>query len=209
MSPLPDCQLCPRLVSYRAQLDQENPGYHNQPVLAFGASAAGLLIVGLAPGRHGANASGRPFTGDASGNLLFKTLHRFGFASRADSVAGDDGMKLFDCRITNAVKCVPPKNRPDAAEINRCNPFLQAEISSLRSGALILALGGIAHRAVLKALGQRQSSYRFEFLATHAMPEERELIDSYHCSRYMQQTGKLTEAMFCRVFDYIRRRLDS
>jgi len=209
MSPLPDCQLCPRLVSYRSQLGNENPGYHNKPVLPFGGSGAGLLIVGLAPGRHGANASGRPFTGDASGNLLFETLHRFGFASRADSLAAGDGMKLFDCRITNAVKCVPPQNRPVAAEINRCNPFLQAEISDLRRGALILALGTIAHRAVLRALGQRQSGYRFGFMATHAMPDGRELIDSYHCSRYMQQTGKLTEAMFCRVFEHIRRRLDS
>ena len=172
---------------------------------AFGPADAKLLIVGLAPGLHGANASGRPFTGDASGDMLFATLHKYGFASQAISSSGEDNMHLVDCRITNAVKCVPPQNRPHNDEIKRCNTYLRAEISSLCAGAVILALGTIAHRSILQALELQQSKMRFAHLAEHQLSNHFRLIDSYHCSRYNINTGRLNQAMFEQVFKRIRQ----
>ena len=171
----------------------------------FGATDAGLLIVGLAPGLHGANASGRPFTGDASGDMLFATLHKFGFASQASSSTGVDNMLLLDCRITNAVKCAPPENRPNGDEIKRCNSYLRAEIFDLRADSVILALGTIAHRSVLKALGLQQSLMHFSHLAEHQLANQTSLIDSYHCSCYNINTGRLNQTMFDQVFERIRQ----
>ena len=183
------------------------PGYHCLPVAGFGAANAKLLIVGLAPGLHGANASGRPFTGDASGDMLFATLHKYGFASQASSRSEHDNMRLVDCRITNAVKCAPPQNRPNGDEIKRCNTYLRAEISGLAAGAVILALGTIAHNSVLKALDLQQSLMRFTHLAEHRLSSRFRLIDSYHCSRYNFNTGRLNQAMFEQVFQRARQLL--
>ena len=205
MSNLQNCQRCPRLTDYRIEQKIIFPEYHCLPVAGFGPVDAKLLIVGLAPGLHGANASGRPFTGDASGDMLFATLHKYGFASQAISSSSDDNMRLVDCRITNAVKCVPPQNRPLGDEIKRCNTYLRAEISSLCAGAVILALGTIAHRSVLKALELQQSKMRFAHLAEHQPGSQYSLIDSYHCSRYNINTGRLNQAMFDQVFKRIRQ----
>ena len=205
MSNLQNCQRCPRLTDYRIEQKIIFPEYHCLPVAAFGPVDAKLLIVGLAPGLHGANASGRPFTGDASGDMLFATLHKYGFASQAISSSSDDNMRLVDCRITNAVKCVPPQNRPLGDEIKRCNTYLRAEISSLCAGSVVLALGTIAHRSVLKALELQQSKMRFAHLAEHQPGSQFSLIDSYHCSRYNINTGRLNQAMFDQVFKRIRQ----
>ncbi len=172
----------------------------------FGAERPDLLIVGLAPGLHGANATGRPFTGDYAGILLYRTLHAHGFSNRPESVALDDGLRLRGCRITNAVKCLPPQNKPTADEVHRCNPYLRAEIEALPRDALILALGTIAHDAVLRALGEKLSARRFAHGAWHELGGRR-LVDSYHCSRYNTQTGRLTPAMFDRLFGRIRAAL--
>ncbi len=203
MERLEACRLCPRLTAYRARQQDLFPDYYNRPVAAFGSAAPRLLIVGLAPGLHGANATGRPFTGDASGQLLFETLYRFGFASAAESRHSGDNMRLHDCRITNAVKCVPPQNRPSGAEIRHCNHYLQQEIRQLSPGAVVLALGAIAHRGVLAAAGLRQSHQPFAHLAEFALPGGLRLLDSYHCSRYNINTGRLTRPMFERVFERI------
>ena len=208
MGSLLECRRCPRLADFRQQQQAVFPNYHNRPVAAFGSAQARLLIVGLAPGLHGANASGRPFTGDASGQLLFETLHRFGFASQPQSLGRDDSMQLHDCRITNAVKCVPPKNRPSGTEIKTCNGYLRDEISQLRSGGVLLALGAIAHRGIVAALGLRQSQLAFGHLAEHRLPADMRLIDSYHCSRYNINTGRLTRAMFEQVFERISRMIE-
>lgn len=181
------------------------PGYHCLPVAGFGAANARLLIVGLAPGLHGANASGRPFTGDASGDMLFATLHKYGFASQANSGSQHDNMRLINCRITNAVKCLPPRNRPNGDEIRRCNTYLRAEISSLPADSVILALGTIAHNSVLKALDLQLSLNRFTHLAEHRLSKQFRLIDSYHCSRYNFNTGRLNQAMFEQVFERARQ----
>jgi uracil-DNA glycosylase family 4 len=202
---LQNCRRCPRLTEYRIKQKAIFPEYHCLPVAGFGVTDAKLLIVGLAPGLHGANASGRPFTGDASGDMLFAALHKYGFASQASSSSGDDNMRLLDCRITNAVKCVPPQNRPQGDEIKRCNSYLRAEITSLRAGAVILALGTIAHSSILKALGLQQSLTRFAHLAEYRLSDQYRLIDSYHCSRYNINTGRLTQAMFERVMQRIRQ----
>jgi len=167
----------------------------------FGDNAARLLVVGLAPGMHGANRSGRPFTGDYAGILLYETLHKFGFSTHAVSQAADDELRLVDCRITNAVKCLPPDNKPVGAEINTCNRFLANELDTLARGSVVLALGGIAHRAVIKACGERQSDYKFAHAADHEIGALR-LLDSYHCSRYNTNTGRLTPAMFEAVFEH-------
>jgi uracil-DNA glycosylase family 4 len=205
VSDLQQCQRCPRLTDYRIKQKAMFPEYHCLPVAGFGAANAKLLIVGLAPGLHGANASGRPFTGDASGDMLFATLHKYGFASQASSRSDHDNMHLVDCRITNAVKCVPPQNRPNGDEIRRCNFYLRAEISGLRAGSVILALGTIAHNSVLKALDLRQSLMRFAHLAEHRLSNQFRLIDSYHCSRYNINTGRLNQAMFEQVFRRVRQ----
>lgn len=195
-----DCRLCPRLVGFRQELQQRFPDYHNSPVNAFGPDQAGLLIVGLAPGLHGANKTGRPFTGDASGNLLFETLHRFGFASHSESRDPADDMRLADCRITNAVKCVPPENRPLPAELNTCNRYLADELAS---AGIILVLGGEALRAVALALGLRKTAFAFEHGAEYETPVGNRLLVSYHPSRRNTNTGKLTGAMFDQMFERI------
>ena len=185
-----------------------NPDYHARPVLPFGDPQARLLIVGLAPGMHGANRTGRPFTGDYAGILLYETLHAFGFASQPVSVAADDDLRLSDCRITNAVKCLPPENKPEPAEIRTCNHYLAAELQAAPDVRVILALGLVAHKAVLMALGLKQSALAFGHAARHVLPDGRILIDSYHCSRYNTQTRRLTSADFQNVFRSIRTELD-
>ncbi len=202
-----NCRQCPRLADFLDQVARENPGYHCRPVPPFGDQSARLLIVGLAPGMHGANRTGRPFTGDYAGVLLYDTLHRFGFASHAESLAADDGLTLRDCRITNAVKCLPPENKPVGAEINTCNSFLAAELGTLPEAAVVLALGGIAHRAVIKAVGGRQADFKFSHAAEHRLNGRLRLLDCYHCSRYNTNTGRLTAAMFHEVFARARELL--
>ncbi|MBK9956905.1 MAG: uracil-DNA glycosylase [Rhodocyclaceae bacterium] len=204
---LEECASCPRLAGFLAEVRHQHPGYHARPVLPFGDPRARLLIVGLAPGMHGANRSGRPFTGDHAGILLYETLHAFGFANCPVSVARDDGLELFDCRITNAVKCLPPQNKPEPAEIRTCNRHLAEEIAASPDVRVILALGQIAHQAVLLALGMKQGACAFGHGARHALTDGRVLIDSYHCSRYNTQTRRLTTADFHDVFRKIRAEL--
>jgi len=177
-----------------------HPGYHTAPVSAFGDEQPGLLIVGLAPGMHGANASGRPFTGDQSGDMLFKALYKYGFSSAAESLSIDDGLALYNCRITNAVKCLPPQNKPTTAEVKQCSVFLTAELQALKKGSVVIALGSIAHAAVLRALGVKLSAHKFAHAEEHQLSEALVMIDSYHCSRYNTQTRRLTEPMFQAVF---------
>ena len=202
------CRDCPRLSSYLDDVRRSHPDYHALPVAPFGDPAARLLIVGLAPGMHGANRTGRPFTGDFAGILLYQTLHRFGFATSAQSLARDDGLQLKDCRITNAVKCLPPQNKPEPAEVRRCNRYLQREIGALPAGAVVLALGTIAHRAVLLALGIKPSAFAFAHCTRHELPGGLALFDSYHCSRYNTQTRRLTgpmfEAVFANIVDHLK-----
>ena len=190
----PGCRDCPRLAAHLDRIRREHPSYHARPVAPFGQARAELLVVGLAPGMHGANRTGRPFTGDHAGILLYKTLHGQGFASHEGSSDPDDGLKLVGCRVTNAVKCLPPQNKPGPDEIRRCNRYLAQEIVAVRPRA-ILALGAIAHRAVLMALGLAPGKWRFAHHAVHELPSAR-LFDSYHCSRYNTQTRRLTAAMF-------------
>jgi uracil-DNA glycosylase family 4 len=173
----------------------------------FGDPDARFLIVGLAPGMHGANRSGRPFTGDHAGILLYQMLHKYGFASADESISIDDGLQLTDCRITNAVKCLPPDNKPVGAEINTCNAFLANELRALPANSVVLALGGIAHRAIIKALGWRQVEFKFGHAALHDVGEFL-LLDSYHCSRYNTNTRRLTTDMFDAVFAEARKLLD-
>jgi uracil-DNA glycosylase family 4 len=195
----PSCRRCPRLAEFLDEGRARYPGYHCAPVAPFGDAAPRLLIVGLAPGFHGANATGRPFTGDYAGVLLYATLHRFGWANAPVSSSRDDGLVLSGARITNAVKCVPPANRPTPAEIATCNDFLRTELYGLPATSVVLALGAIAHGAVLRALGLKVSAYRFAHGAEHWSPGGRVLIDSYHCSRYNTNTRRLTEEMFRAV----------
>lgn len=195
----PACRRCARLCSFLKDVRSRYPDYHAAPVAPFGAAKPGLLVVGLAPGMHGANATGRPFTGDYAGILLYQTLHKLGLSNRPASVHSKDGLRLMNCRITNAVKCVPPENKPTGAEVNSCNPYLRQELHALPQGTVILALGLIAHKAVLKALGLRQSAYPFGHGSIYKLESGRWLLDSYHCSRYNTQTGRLTEAMFMSV----------
>ncbi len=196
----PECRACPRLATFLDAGRAKYPDYFCRPVPPFGDAQPRLLIVGLAPGFHGANKTGRPFTGDHAGILLYETLHAFGYASRPVSVAADDGLQLIGCRITNAVKCVPPENKPETSEIARCNEYLKQELAALPAGTAILALGLIAHKAVLMAMGLKQSSCTFAHDAAHVLPGERRLYDSYHCSRYNTQTRRLTPEMFHAVF---------
>jgi len=205
----PDCTECPRLAGFLAEVRARFPAYHARPVAPFGAPDARLLIVGLAPGMHGANATGRPFTGDHAGILLYATLHAHGFATAPQSVARDDKLRLLDCRITNAVKCLPPANKPEGAEVQRCNRFLATELASAPDRGVFLALGAIAHGAVLRALGLRAAEHRFAHGAEHDLPNGRILLDSYHCSRYNTQTRRLTPAMFDTVFARARALLDA
>ena len=203
----PDCRACPRLAAFLDEVSERYPDYYCRPVPPFGADDARFLIVGLAPGMHGANRTGRPFTGDHAGILLYQMLHRYGFGTRAHSQTADDDLELVDCRITNAVKCLPPGNKPVGAEINTCNAFLARELRGLPEGSVVLALGGIAHRAIVKAMALRQADYKFGHAALHDFGALR-VLDSYHCSRYNTNTGRLTEAMFDAVFAKARFLLD-
>lgn len=199
----PACTLCPRLAANLQQVREDFPDYHARPVPSFGVKTPRLLIVGLAPGFHGANATGRPFTGDYAGILLYKTLHQFGFASQPEATHADDGLRLVNCRITNAVKCLPPANKPTGVEINTCNRYLRDELLALEEGAVVLALGRIAHNAVIKALELRQKDFPFAHAAEHEVAEKLWLVDSYHCSRYNTHTRRLTEKMFYIIFNNI------
>lgn len=201
------CRACPRLATFLDDVNGRYPDYYCKPVPPFGALDARLLIVGLAPGMHGANRTGRPFTGDHAGILLYQMLHKYGFGSRDHSESADDALELIDCRITNAVKCLPPDNKPVGAEINTCNAFLANELRLLPKGAVVVALGGIAHRAIVKAMGLRQVEYRFGHASLHALGAF-QVLDSYHCSRYNTNTGRLTEAMFDGIFAQARELLD-
>jgi uracil-DNA glycosylase len=203
------CKLCPRLARFLSEVRHTHPEYHARPVPPFGDPHARLLIVGLAPGLHGANASGQPFTGDHAGILLYRVLHKYGFASAPQSRTLDDDMQLYDCRITNAVKCVPPQNKPTPSEIRICNRYLCMELKQLPAKALVLALGRIAHEAVLSALGIKSKLFRFGHGARHALTTDTILLDSYHCSHYNTQTRRLTPAMFEMVFKNAREQLDS
>ncbi|MDJ0907943.1 MAG: uracil-DNA glycosylase [Woeseiaceae bacterium] len=203
-----DCRRCPRLAGFLDDVREKHPDYYCRPVPPFGDEQARLLIVGLAPGLHGANRTGRPFTGDHAGIMLYQMLHKYGFSSRDQSKSVDDGLELTDCRITNAVKCLPPQNKPVGAEINTCNDFLAAELDTLTKDAVVLALGGIAHRAIVRARGLRQADYKFGHEALHDLGDFR-MLDSYHCSRYNTNTGRLTEDMFSAVFEKARTLLDS
>jgi uracil-DNA glycosylase family 4 len=190
------CRRCPRLAGFLGEVRRERADYFCKPVPAFGDMAARLLIVGLAPGKHGANRTGRPFTGDFAGILLYSTLHRFGLASSPESRATDDGLALCGVRITNAVKCLPPDNKPLPAEISTCNAYLREELAQSGDARVILALGTIAHAAVVRACGLKASHYGFAHGAEHPLNQGRVLLDSYHCSRYNTQTRRLTPAMF-------------
>lgn len=215
METLLNCKACPRLCGYLKEVRVRYADYHARPVVPFGDAKARLLIVGLAPGMHGANRTGRPFTGDYAGLLLYDTLHRFGFASAPVSMAIDDGLRLKDARITNAVKCLPPGNKPELSEIKTCNHFLARELSEAPAVRVIVALGSIAHKSVLMALGGRQKDYPFGHGLRHVLPgngmdvPERVLIDSYHCSRYNTQTRRLTTEGFHDVFRLVRNELDA
>jgi len=202
-----DCVQCGRLAGFLAEVRSDYPDYFARPVPAFGDASARCCIVGLAPGMHGANASGRPFTGDHAGILLYQTLYKHGFASKPESLSAADDLQLLDCRITNAVKCLPPQNKPVAAEINTCNRWLSTELKALPDDHVIIALGSIAHRAVIMAMDLKQSDYRFAHGAEHAL-EHGILIDSYHCSRYNTQTRRLTTPMFEAVFKRAKQLLD-
>jgi uracil-DNA glycosylase len=191
-----DCPLCPRLVEFRHAARAKFPDWHNAPVPPFGTDEARLLIVGLAPGLQGANRTGRPFTGDYAGNLLYATLKEFGLARGEYEQRPDDTLELVDCRISNAVKCVPPENKPTSEEIRICNRFLSDELASLPRLKVVLALGSIAHDAVLVGMGQRKSTAKFAHGARHPLPRGMALFDSYHCSRYNTNTGRLTTEMF-------------
>lgn len=203
------CTACPRLADFLADIRQQYPDYHGLPVAPFGDDHPDVLIVGLAPGMHGANATGRPFTGDYAGVLLYETLHKTGFSNQSVSDHVDDGLELINCRITNAVKCLPPQNKPTGAEINQCNAFLKVELESMESKRLLIALGSIAHNAILKALGLKLSAYKFGHAAEHELPGGFTLIDSYHCSRYNTQTKRLTAEMFEQVFVRARELINS
>lgn len=199
----PGCVRCPRLSTHLGNIRREYPDYHARPVAPFGVSDPWLLIVGLAPGMHGANATGRPFTGDHAGILLYQTLFDFGFSNQARASRPDDGLELINCRVTNAVKCLPPDNKPTGGEIRQCNDYLRSELGALRRGALILALGKIAHDAVLRALDLKLRQYPFRHGAQYQLDHGNCLIDSYHCSRYNTQTRRLTPAMFADIFKNI------
>jgi len=202
------CTDCPRLSQFLTEVRAAHPDYFAKPVPPFGAASPKLLIVGLAPGMHGANRTGRPFTGDHAGILLYETLHRFGFSNRPISEHAADGLELIACRITNAVKCLPPENKPERIEINQCNNYLKYELNALGEDVSVLALGQIAHQAVLMAQDLKIKDYPFGHAAEHRLPSGLSLFDSYHCSRYNTQTRRLTPEMFHAVFARIRGHID-
>lgn len=207
--PPADCPLCPRLVAFRQDWRAREPGWHNAPVPTFGDLNARLLIVGLAPGLRGANRTGRPFTGDYAGELLYATLLQAGFATGSYDARPDDGLSLADTAITNAVRCVPPENKPTPAEIRTCRSFLSATIAAMPRLRAILALGKIAHDSTAAALGLRLSATRFAHGAVHEVGDGLVLFDSFHCSRLNTNTGRLTEAMFVAVMLAIRAHIDA
>jgi len=198
-----DCQICPRLAAFREQLRAEYPDKFNAPVPSFGPEDASLLIVGLAPGLRGANFTGRPFTGDYAGDLLYGTLLKFGLARGEYKADPQDGLELVGARITNAVRCLPPENKPTGAEINNCRPFLMSEIENLKNMKVILCLGLISHNSVLKTLGAKLADHKFIHGAVHDIGGFK-VVDSYHCSRYNTNTGRLTTQMFEDVFETIQ-----
>lgn len=205
-SPIPetepprDCPRCPRLVAFREELRAEYPDWWNAPVNAFGDRDAWLAIIGLAPGKHGANRTGRPFTGDHAGVLLFDTLAKFGLATGTYRATPEDDLALTGAIVINAVKCLPPQNKPTPEEIRTCRPFLEGQAAALPNARVFVALGQIAHQSAVKTLGGRLPKAKFGHLAEHRMPDGRLLLDSYHCSRYNQNTGRLTPEMFEAVF---------
>ena len=206
-----DCTACARLAEHLAAIRRRDPSWHARPVPAFGPLAAELLVVGLGPGEKGANRTGRPFTGDVAGELLYPALHRFGFASHAESL-GLDGwanpdMQLINCRITNAVRCLPPANKPTPAEIRQCNRHLKAELAAMPHLRVIIALGAIAHQALLRAYCLKPGAHIFGHNVSHALPDGRLLVDSYHCSGYNWRTGRLSRESFEAVFDGVKARL--
>ena len=205
--PAANCDLCPRLVEFRDKYAEIEPGWFNGAVPSFGPENARLLIVGLAPGLKGANRTGRPFTGDYAGDLLYATLDQYGFTRGVYDARSDDGLELNDCMISNAVRCVPPKNKPTGEEIKTCRQFLFNRINALPRLKVILTLGRIAHESTISAFGLRRADYPFGHCATHAIPGGPILIDSYHCSRYNTNTRRLTTEMFHQVFDEIKREL--
>jgi uracil-DNA glycosylase family 4 len=202
-----DCPLCPRLVAFRETNRRAEPSWYNGAVASFGEAGARLLVVGLAPGLKGANRTGRPFTGDFAGDLLYATLLELGFAKGTYRAAPDDTLRLTDCMITNAVRCVPPENKPTPAEIGKCRPFLASRIAAMPRLAAILALGRIAHDSTLAALAVRRSQFPFAHGARHELRPGLVLFDSFHCSRYNTNTGKLTPEMFRAVLECIRQEL--
>ena len=204
----PACRSCSRLSQFLDQVSVDRPDYFARPVPPFGDPQAEFLVVGLAPGMHGANRTGRPFTGDHAGILLYQTLFDFGFSNAPESTSADDGLELHNCRISNAVKCLPPQNKPLTEEIRNCIPFLRAELTGLPEGAVVLALGKIAHDAVLRAFSLPLSHYRFAHAAEHRI-EQLTLLDSYHCSRYNTQTRRLTADMFRAVIGRAREMLNN
>ena len=206
-APAPDCPLCPRLAAYRAANRAEHPDWFNAPVPSFGDLQARLLVVGMAPGVRGANRTGRPFTGDHAGILLYQTLLQYGFARGEYRADPADGLVLQDCRIVNAVRCVPPANLPAPTEVRSCNQFLAAELAAMPRLRVILVLGLLAHAAVLRALGLRQALFKFQHGTFHALDGQRLLAGSYHVSRYNTNTGRLTEAMFHAVAAEARQRI--
>jgi len=202
-----DCPLCPRLVAFREAWRAREPAWHNAPVPSFGPVDARVLIVGLAPGLQGANRTGRPFTGDWAGDLLYATLHEFGFSRGTYDERPDDGLELIDCRITNGVRCVPPENKPTPAEINTCREFLKPTIAEMKNLRAIVALGRIAHETAVTALGVKKSAHAFRHGGAHRIGMFT-LFSSYHCSRYNTNTGVLTPKMFRAVFAKVRAYLD-
>jgi uracil-DNA glycosylase family 4 len=207
-APSPDCPLCPRLVEFRHKNRLAFPDFHNAPVPSFGTLDGRLLVVGLAPGLKGANRTGRPFTGDYAGDLLYSTLLRFGFAQGHYEARPDDGLALKGARISNAARCVPPENKPTPAEIAACRRFLVAEIAAMPRLRAVVALGTVSHASVVAAFGLKPARVPFRHGAQHAVRADVALFDSYHCSRYNTNTGTLTEAMFHEVFAAVRRHLD-
>ena len=205
--PPPDCNLCPRLVAFRKTYQDSQPDWFNGAVPAFGDGEAQLLIVGLAPGLQGANRTGRPFTGDYAGDLLYASLIKAGLADGTYDKRPDDGLRLIKCRITNAVRCVPPENKPTGEEQKTCRPFLVAEINALPDLRVLLALGKIAHDAVIRTFGLKLADYPFTHGTLHDLPNGLVLADSYHCSRYNVNTGRLTEAMFDKVLSAVNARI--
>jgi uracil-DNA glycosylase family 4 len=204
-----DCPLCPRLVAFRAANAASEPSWFNGAVPSFGDERAGLIVVGLAPGLRGANRTGRPFTGDYAGDLLYETLLDFGFARGRYAASPDDTLELVDCLITNSVRCVPPENKPTPAEIGTCRPFLASRLAASQGVRAILALGRIAHDSTLAALGARKAAHPFAHGARHDVQQGFVLFDSFHCSRYNTNTGRLTRQMFRDVFAAIRAHLQA